>query len=178
MSVETESDLSITLPDGASFRFAKTSTYQRIKGRSLKEMDFGYKDPLWGGMVLVELTSYAKSPVAPTSDLLLLEMAAKARDSLLMLQAAWRGHGEGVALANELPEPCRGQHPLRLCFVVKLRLEHRESFAMSGLQNDLRGRIQVCADLLGLHVQVAVLDHLKAQKKLPITEALPLEPSG
>jgi len=172
MAVETESELSITLPDGAWFRFAKTATYKPLGGRALKEMDFGYFDRAEGHLVLVELTSYAKATDLPKAATLQAEMIAKARDSLLMLQAAWRGHGAGNALLLELPEACRKELDLRICFVVKLRPEHRVSFTtvMSNIRGTLNSCVTASADLLGLKVNVQLLHHLNAMGKLPITE--------
>jgi hypothetical protein len=178
MPVETESDLSISLPEGSSFRFAKTATYQRLGGRSLKEMDFGYFDEAKGSILLVELTSYRKATEAPKSAVLLTEMITKARDSLLMLQAAWRGHGEGKALAPELPQSCRKELRLRICFVMKLRPEHLVSFAMSDIRGRLKTCVAACAELLGLEVHVELFDHTTAMRKLPITEPPPSDAAG
>jgi hypothetical protein len=165
---ERESGFSIRLPDGLWFRLASTETYRRLGGRALKEMDFGYLDEAARRLVLVELTSYDRAMAAPESKQLLPEMIAKARDSLLMLQAVWRGHGEGKALALELPEACRTESRLLLCFVVKLNAVQPVSFVMS----DLRGRLKSCmtvgAELLGLEVDVELLDHRKAMEKLPL----------
>lgn len=174
MTVATESGLTISLPEGASFRFEDTATYRRLRGRALKDMDFGYFDGEAGCLVLVELTSYEKASDLPKSDVLLAEMIAKARDSLLMLQAAWRGYGEGRALAPELPAPCRSRSPVRLCFVMKLRPEHRAVFTpvtMSNVWGRLRTCVIACAELLGLEVHVELLEHRRAMERLPITEA-------
>lgn len=172
MPVYTESELSISLPDGKSFQLGKMAAYRSLSGCALKEMDFGYLDEDGGHIVLVELTSYNKAAEPPTSKVLLPEMIAKARDSLLMLQAAWRGHGVGKRLLLELPEPCRKELRLRICFVVKLSSEHRRAFtpvAMSNIGGRLRTCLAACADLLGLEVHVELFDDRKAMEKLPIT---------
>lgn len=175
MPVETESGLTVSLPDESAFRFARTAAYRPLRGRALKEMDFGYFDAAKGCIVLIEVTSYTKATDPPKSDALLAEMIDKARDSLLMLQAAWRGHGPGNDLVSELPDVCRKESSLRVYFVIKLSPEHRVAFTpvtMSNIDGRLRTCVSACAELLGLKVIVQLLPHHKAMQLLPITEAI------
>ncbi len=176
MPVVTASELSISLPDAAWFRFESTATYSRLRGRALKDMDFGYFDEAESRLVLVELSSYSKSADPPVSKLLLQEMITKARDALLMLQAAWRAHGEGKALVRELPEPCRKEARVRVCFVIKLTPEHRAALtpiAMANIAGQLRSAVVTSAGLLGLDVHVELFDQRSVLGRLPITEPLP-----
>lgn len=174
MAVEVESGLEVTLPDGKSFRFSRSVTYQSLKGRALKEMDFGYKDDTADRLVLVELTSYTReTDIVPTSSLILLEMITKARDSLLMLQAAWRGHGSGKALRDELPEACRKESRIRICFVINVSPEHRKSltpFVMSNLGGQVKSCVVASAALLDLNVHVELFDQRSVLGKLPIKD--------
>lgn len=181
MPVETASELFISLPDASWFRFERTRTYGRLRGDALKDMDFGYFDEAAGHLVLVELSSYGKAAAPPVSRLLLQEMIAKARDALLMLQAAWRGHGAGKDLALELPQACRRESRVRLCFVIKLTPEHRVTLtpvAMSNIAGRLRAAVVAAAGLLGLRVVVELFDQRSVLGRLPVTESPPAPAPG
>lgn len=169
-----EKDLEIALPDDAFFRFEERPTYARgLSGAKLKEMDFGYFDAATGKMILVEFSSYARSNEDIDNDKrknLLAEMIAKGRDSLLMLQAAWRGIGVGSALCCELPDVCRQLRPLQLCFVLKMTPAQTIQLHMTNTQGPLRSAVRASANLLGLDVEVHLLDHHQAMQRLPISQ--------
>jgi len=169
-----EKDLEITLPDDAFFRFEERPTYARnLCGAALKEMDFAYFDAPAREMILVEFSSYERSTKPVERKALIAEMIAKGRDSILMLQAAWRGYGAGRALCSELPEICRKPERLRLCFVLKLTPEQIEKLHMSDTQGLLRSAVRAAAGLLDLDVAVDLMSHRQAMARLPITEVPP-----
>ncbi|WP_437914627.1 hypothetical protein WME73_02565 [Sorangium sp. So ce302] len=175
MPVFQESGLIVSLPDGASFRFADCPTYRTLSGRSLKEMDFGYWDDQRRRMVLLEVKDY--SDRSPKDEHLLETMVAKGRDSLLMLNAAWQRRGAGRALVEEIPGVFREEVPVRLYFILKVR--QSEFASLRHLRDPIRTKVLVYAELLGLNANVQFLDHQKAMTiGLPVAEVSDAGSSG
>ena len=59
MPVYEESGLRVTLPDGASFRIQDLQTYNQLKGRKLREMDFCWFNKNSNQINLLEIKDYS-----------------------------------------------------------------------------------------------------------------------
>ena len=77
-----ESGLRVTPPEGCSFRFEDCTTYRRLSGQRVSEMDVGWWDEAHQVIRLLELKDYS---VRPPSGVLLPGLVAKGRDCLVML---------------------------------------------------------------------------------------------
>jgi len=163
-----ESGFEITPPEEVSFRFARTMTYRRLAGAAFKEMDFGWFDAAGSELILVELTNYDASLKPIDRKALMKEMIEKGRDSVLMLQAAWRGIGAGRDLARELPELCRNLTRLRLCFVIKAKREELEAIVNADVKGRLASVLRAYADLMDVNIEVDLFGPAEAMARLPI----------
>jgi hypothetical protein len=176
-----ESGLRVTLPEGCSFRLEDCRAYQRLGGRQVSEMDFGWWDDGRQAIQLLELKDY--STRTPSFELL-PKLVAKGRDCLVMLHAVWQSLSDTArALGAELPERCRAPQKLRLFFVVKTGTGGLSRVDILPLKDSLESHIKAYAELLGVRgLIVFLLDHDKAiEKGLPVTvlEARsPEHPSG
>ncbi|MFO0586131.1 MAG: hypothetical protein U0441_01265 [Polyangiaceae bacterium] len=175
----TESGMTLEVPEDAHFRFEETKTYEKLGGCGIKEMDVVFLDRALGCTILVELTHYTKEGEAPVEKKLRQEITTKARDSLLLLQAVWRGYGAGRDLASEVRAACRSESRLRVVFVVKVSPEHKSALnptALSNMSGLLKRDIFPVAGLLGLKLErhdIYLCDETEAVKLLPLT----VEPS-
>lgn len=170
-----ESGMALDLPADAWFRFADMAAYKPLSGDAIKEMDYGYFNEAVRSIDLVELKSYTRADRPQKLGEILPELITKGRDSILLLQAAWRGLGPGLNIAERLPQSCRSNARLRLYFVVKPAETQREQFSRISLL-DLQGRLRKClatyAQLLGVEVRIEdvfLFDENKGMEKLPLT---------
>ncbi|KYG08973.1 hypothetical protein BE21_20530 [Sorangium cellulosum] len=157
-----ESGFDFTPPDVAWFRFEDLPTYRRLSGAGVAEMDFTYWDPDHGRVVLLEVKDYTgRDAPGHLADCLI----AKGRDSLVMLQSAWRGGDTaiGAALAGELPERLRVRSRVRLIFVLKADAATRMK-PISTMKDRIDWSIRAYAELLGLRCDTLVMDQDKASK--------------
>lgn len=173
----TDSGMTLEVDEGSWFRFANMAAYRPLGGDAIKEMDFGYFNHEAGGIDLVELKSYTKADKPPKIVEILPDLISKGRDSLLLLQAAWRGHGPGPSLAKELPESCRSKSRLRFHFVIRPNQTQRDQLTPRAIL-DLQGRLRMCivsyARLIGFDVgvnDVFLFDEQKGMEKLKLTLA-------
>ncbi|WP_437763270.1 hypothetical protein WMF27_41910 [Sorangium sp. So ce281] len=155
-----ESGFAFTPPDVAWFRFEDLPTYRRLSGAGVAEMDFTYWDPGRGRVVLLEVKDYTgRDAPGHLADCLI----AKGRDSLVMLQSAWRGGdtGIGATLAGELPERLRVRSRVRLIFVLKVDVATRMK-PISTMKDQIAWSIRAYAELLGLTCDTVVMNQDKA----------------
>lgn len=164
-----ESGFEITPPIDASFRFAETNTYRRLAGAALKEMDYGWFDTTRNELLLVELTNYETSVAPIDRRALMKEMIEKGRDSMLMLQAAWKGVGKGQDLARELPDLCKRLARLRLCFVLRAKRDELDVIVSADVKGRLASVLKIYANLMGMDIEVDLLGPVEAMARLPIS---------
>ncbi|KYF82840.1 hypothetical protein BE20_56655 [Sorangium cellulosum] len=157
-----ESGFDFTPPDVAWFRFEDLPSYRRLSGAGVAERDFTYWDPDRGLVVLLEIKDYTGRD-APGD--LAGRLIAKGRDSLVMLQSAWRGGDTrtGATLAGELPERLRVRSSVRLIFVLKVDAATRIK-PISTMKDRIAWSIRAYADLLGLRCDTLVMNQDKASE--------------
>ncbi len=142
-------------------------------------MDFGWWDEQRRSLILLEIKDFTPGGKRSPGwlDEVLVELADKAVDSLLMLAAAWIGTAVGREILTQIPNDCRrfpagaaaGKPRLRLVFVIKLpRSGRKEGLAHLNdkLKTLLRGKLALfdgpllqvvddgtARDLLGLPIR-------------------------
>jgi hypothetical protein len=136
-------------------------------------MDNTYWDPDRGLVVLLEIKDYTgRDTPGDLADCLI----AKGRDSLAMLQSAWRGGDTrtGATLAGELPERLRVRSRVRLIFVLKVDAATRMK-PISAMKDQIAWSIRAYAELLGLRCDTLVMNQDKASALgLPLRASPPL----
>lgn len=143
-----ESGLCVNLPPGNHFRFADTSAYNALKGRSVKEMDFAWVDS--GNLFLLEVRDYTQVtqtlsvvdfvPVKGQSEPHRFSaLVDKVTDSVLMMLSVWAGTGWGQQLMAELPGAAKARMPLKV--VVAVELPAALAVHLQGLRDSLNARL-------------------------------------
>jgi hypothetical protein len=163
-----ESGLRFTPPGPICFRFADCSTYRRLSGQAVSEMDICWWDAAKELLVLLELKDYS---VHTTSRELVPKLVAKGRDCLVMLHAAWNELGDlAKNLRIELPQGCREKRVVRLYFMLKVG-DGLTREALAPMKDKLEADIKAYAALLGIWpLRVFLLDHHTAiRHHLPLT---------
>jgi hypothetical protein len=155
-----ESGFVFSPSDGAWFRFANCPTYKRLCGVGICEMDFAYRDPARGHVVLLEIKDYTGRD---TPSHLVDSLIAKGRDSLIMLHSVWRAYaGQGASLRDELPEFFRVPSRLQLIFVLKVDRHTRMMTPLNEMGDQLGWKIRPYLGLLGLEGRAILMDQEKA----------------
>jgi len=168
----TESGLTISLPDGNSFRFQDLSKYTELKGQNLKEVDYCWWDDRTNTFWLLEIKDYSNLTTAEKLPNDLLEtLTNKVTDSLLMLGAAWSNTNTGNSILSELPTIFqsfpKSPHKMKIVCVLKL-LEHHKKVELGTLKTKFRNRLEGRISLFDLK-HVTLTDHETAiQMGIPI----------
>ncbi len=150
--IETESGLTLHLPEGRNFRFQNLPTYiHSLKNKGVKEMDFAwcYEDGDDLVLVLLEVKNYARSK-GVDSDELFATLRDKVSNALFMLLAAWAGTGLGRKLREELPR-CAAEPPTRIRVVLAVDFPPDRRSHLLAIRDTLAKRLAVSlAGLLAL----------------------------
>jgi hypothetical protein len=144
-----ESGMKFALPDGA-FRLQDMSAYQRLCGRHLKKMDFGWWDGAEQALVLLEAKgqgvwdSTGRQAAGPDAE----GIERKANDTLMMFGATWSKTVWGRELCKALPAKARrypGEAHLRLIFVIDTPAASKELLLAFGekINARLAGRLRL-----------------------------------
>lgn len=157
MSAYTESGIRVDLSDKAHHCFEALPTYIYLKGQCVKEMDLCWLEPAVTNaetgtqspevLICLELKGYQET--ALTVDYLLENLEQKAKDTLLMLCAAWLDRGKGKDLALELPEAYRTYNPTRrIRLIMLIDADNSQAQALTALKDKLRNRLRGMTHLL------------------------------
>ncbi len=176
MKTFQESDLIWVFPDNECFQMADLSTYIKIKGHKLKEMDFTWWISQDNQINLIELKNFTKHPKAkeaPNPHTFFNDFITKATDHLLMLNAIWLKTDIGNSLLNDIVSCCP-QFPneiakikrIKFYFIVKddstdAAIKHQP--LQDEILKELRGRMQ----LFGVDYlrDIYLLDHQTANQQ-------------
>lgn len=170
-----ENSLVVTVPDGRYFRFGDCEAYDRVKGKSMKEMDVGWlttDDDLW----LLELKDYGKhipADLRPQLPKLQNNVPLKVQDTLAMLGAAWAGTNWGEDLLQNIRDTCPDfppdAVPLRTGVVVNL--ENSSDVALlSQIKDRIAADLEGELDIMGVRsVVVLPVGSSRIQQDLDIT---------
>jgi hypothetical protein len=179
-----ESGLTWVFPDKECFQMADLSTYTKIKGHNLKEMDFTWWTSQDSKLNLIELKDFtqlshprAKNPPEPKD--FLDSFIKKATDHLLMLNALWLKTDLGKDLLNDITPLCP-QFPdeitkikrMKFYFIVK-DSSNDAAIKHEPLQTEIRNKLRARMQLFGInHLQdIYLLDHQTAKNKgFPLSE--------
>lgn len=152
MTTYTESGIEVRLPDGQGFRFSECAAFQRLSGKHLKEMDFGWWDAPRSRVLLLEVKGrevwdevWKRKDTSPTEHLVAV-LERKAIDSLALLSAVWLQTHEGASISAEIPTEAHsfpGDGRLVLAFVLDTGVNDRAllSAARDRLNERLAGRL-------------------------------------
>lgn len=167
MVVYSESPFEVDLPADDSFRFQDIPAYKRLKGRHLKEMDFGWWDLDRHTLWLLELKDYqGMSPQERLPSNLLAVLRGKAKDTLLMLSATWLATSTGREIARSLPQSCKRWPGLRakikMVFVLRVTKKHRKA-DLAPLRDKLKEELRGALELFDAP-DAQLLDHNTAMK--------------
>jgi len=145
MVIYQESGLIINLIDEHSFRFQDNPAYQKLKGKSLSEMDFAWWDSNKNILWLLDVKDYSHLlPAEKLPDYLLDKLSNKVTDSLLLMSAIWSNTQQGLSLKKYIPESCQTVKSLKIVFVFKITnqtIKASLSPLKTKLVNSLRGKL-------------------------------------
>jgi hypothetical protein len=163
----TESGLTISLPDGYSFRFQDLSAYTKLKGQNLKEVDYCWWDDHTHTFWLLEVKDYSNLTTTEKLPNNLLEtLTNKVTDSLLILSAAWSNTNTGNSILSELPTIFqtfpKSPDKMKIVCVLKL-LEHHKKVELGTLRTKFKNSLEGRIALFDLK-QVTLTDHETAIK--------------
>lgn len=179
MPTYRESGLAINLPEDSSFRLSECSAYQDLKGKSLKEVDFGWWDTTRNTLWLLELEEFEwLKPGERLPEYLFERFMAKATDSLMILSSVWFSSAKGTQFKVSLPSFCHAfpfpPRKIKIVFILKIDRELVQA-QIPALRDRLRNRLEGRIALFDMRKSsVILMDHYTAiEMGMPILIAVP-----
>jgi hypothetical protein len=126
MSVYKESGLKVDLTKLQHFRFTDLSTYTKLKGCSLKEVDFTFfEEQILYFLEIKDFeTALKHQPIAQIVEEQLTDLpnllVKKVQDTLLLMSAIWLDIGNGSNLKLEIDEAFHRVKPFKLVIALHL----------------------------------------------------------
>jgi len=159
----TENTISVEVKDGVYFRLEDCSAYERVKGRSVKEMDLGWVEN--GSIWLTEFKDYGPSIPAELSaavEKLENTIPAKLRDTVTMLAAVWAETPWGNELLDNIRDTCdnfpASARPIQAVTIVRIE-QDADIELLSAMQDKVQAQLAGICDVMDVKTLILPPEH-------------------